>query len=299
MAASRSYLPRVDFPGMRLGRHVNHDPESLRYLVAPPAAAATPKSVKWTRRAPVFNQGNLGSCTVNATLGALGTDPYWSTLPASVQQALKDPNIQAALVQPLYREVTAADPFAGAWEPNDTGSDGLTNAKIAKNKGWISGYLHATSLAGCHEAIQKAPFITGIPWMQDMFYPTPEGIVRPTGAMAGGHEIVCDEYDLARDLWWFTNSWSADWSKAGRFALSSADYQKLLSQQGDVTSFVPITAPTPVPVDPGPVSPITTDPLADFPYATLDKWSAGTKTYWTRAQKDAAAAYSTWRSAHR
>ena len=43
----------------RLGRHVLHDPRSLRYAhgVLPKAAI---RSVDWVRRAPVFDQGQLG-----------------------------------------------------------------------------------------------------------------------------------------------------------------------------------------------------------------------------------------------
>jgi hypothetical protein len=57
----------------RLGRHVQHDPRSLRYAhgVLPKTAI---KTVDWTRRAPIFDQGQLGSCTGNAAAGLLGTD---------------------------------------------------------------------------------------------------------------------------------------------------------------------------------------------------------------------------------
>jgi hypothetical protein len=251
MADRRTYLPRVDLPGRRLGRHVNHDPRSLSYLVAGPAAAVTPKSVKWDRHVPSFDQGDLGSCTINAGLGILATDPYWGTLPKEMQQSLAAGNIQEL--------------------------------------------LHATSLAACHEAIQKGPFMIGITWYQNMFYPNADGIVSPGGAVAGGHEIECNEYDLSRDLWWFPNSWSPGWGKDGRFAMTSATFQNLLAQQGDATSLVPITAPAPVPIDP----PKPIDPLSDFPYVALDRWSASARAYWTKTQRDAAAAYSAWRSVHK
>lgn len=240
-----------------------------------------------------------GNCTINAGLGILATDPYWDTLPAEFQTHLASTDIQISLVQPLYREETRLDPFSGAWEPNDTGSDGLSSAKTLKNHGWISGYLHATSLAACHEAIQQGPFMIGILWYQNMFYPDTGGVVTPGGAIAGGHEIECNEYDLTRDLWWFVNSWTPDWGKNGRFALTSATLQSLLSQQGDATSLVPITAPAPTPIDPPQPPPPSTDPLADFPYTTLDAWKDSQKFSWTRIQKNAAAAYSTWREAHR
>ena len=133
----KTLLPEIVVPGRRLGRHVQHDPRSLAYRVG---RTAEPKTVRWERRIPIFDQGNLGSCTINAQLGVLGTDPFYDLLPADVQTALHSPDVQQRLVQPLYREETKLDPFDGAWEPDDTGSDGLSAAKVAKAHGWCSGY---------------------------------------------------------------------------------------------------------------------------------------------------------------
>ena len=286
---------------MRLGRHVNHDSRSLRFLVAPVVSRATPKSVKWTRHIPPFNQGNLGTCVPNTGWGILGTDPYWGTLPGDVKRVLQNAaDIQQNLVLPLYRECTANDPFQGQYEPDDTGSDGLTLAKMLHKRGLISGYQHATSLAACHTAIQAGPFAVGIPWYNGMFYPDSRGVVSISGAMVGGHEIECDEYNLENDLWWFTNSWSSAWGVNGRFAMSSATFQQLLANQGDATFFVPITAPAPTPTDPpGPVSPVPpapSDPLKDFPFGALDSWVSRRSNYWPLYQRNAADAYKNWKA---
>jgi hypothetical protein len=301
MADRRVLLPAVDFPEMRLGRHVNHDPQSLRFLVAPPTARTTPKSVKWTRHTPVYNQGNLGTCVPNTGWGILGTDPYWDTCSAELKRALMNADaIQNSHVLPLYRECTANDPFAGQYEPEDTGSDGLTLAKMLHRRGHISGYQHATSLTACHEAIQKGPFAIGVPWYQNLFYPDANGVMTIGGAMVGGHEIMVDEYDLDRDLWWITNSWTASWGRQGRAAMSSSTFQTLLSRQGDATFFVPITAPAPVPTDPPVPDPTPgTDPLANFPYAALDTWANRLTSTWPRYQRVAANEYRTWRNSPR
>ncbi len=296
MADRREPLPAVDFPDMRLGRHVNHDPRSLQFLVAPPNARTTPKSVKWTRHTPVYNQGNLGTCVPNTGLGIMGTDPYWDTIPPDLKRALSSADtVQASQVIPLYRECTANDPFAGQYEPDDTGSDGLTLAKMLHRRGLISGYQHATSLTACHEAIQKGPFAIGVPWYQNLFNPDASGVVTIGGAMVGGHEVMVDEYDLNRDLWWFTNSWSTSWGKNGRAAMSSATFQNLLSQRGDATFFVPITAPAPTPDRP--VSPVPDKPA--FPFDKMDPWANRVTSAWPLYQQRAAQAYKQWRDANR
>lgn len=275
MADRRHLIPEIVRPGHRNGRHVNHDPRSLRYLAAPAGVQVTPKSVRWERRIPILDQGQLGSCTANATVSVLGCAPYYDTLPPEVQRALADARTAEAFAVQLYRETTATDPFPGQWEPDDTGSDGLSVAKAAQARGLVSGYQHVTSLAAAHVAIQAGPFITGTVWLAGMETPSREGIVTATGVEEGGHEYACTEYDATRDLWWFDNSWTDSWGRAGRFAMSSQTFATLLAKDGDATPFVPITAPAPQPspapvTPPGPVSPVTPTPAAPtVPWAQL------------------------------
>lgn len=226
----------------RLGRHVHHDSESRRFAYRPRHTQL--RAVRHIRHEPIWDQLQIGSCTCDAGLGCLATGPFYATLPAGLLYPLNQQGCYA-----LYRTVTRTDPYAGAWEPDDTGSDGLSVAKTLTAAGLISGYLTPFGLPATLDALQDWPLITGINWYDGMFYPTAEGIVRPTGGLAGGHEVVVDEYDPVRGLVGFTNSWSLSWGLAGRFYLQAEDYGTLLEQQGDVTAFVPRTAspPTPTP----------------------------------------------------
>lgn len=247
----------------RLGRHVNHDSQSRRYPVD--TTGLTIASVRHHRRIAVLDQGNLGSCTGNAGIGLLGTDPNYDTLPATGGYAL---NQQGAIK--LYGDATRIDPYPGEYPPEDTGSDGLSVAKVLKAAGDISGFAWAFSLDDALKALSASPLITGIPWYNSMFSPGPDGLVRVSGSLAGGHEIVVDEYDAARGWVGFTNSWGSSWGLAGRFYLQAEDWGALLAQQGDVTAFVPATAPAPVPVPPEP-GPATVDEVfasALRPWAT-------------------------------
>jgi hypothetical protein len=287
MADRRLQLPEIVIPSQRLGRHINHDPKSLAYKVEPARAAV---SVSWHRHVDPFDQGNLGSCTIQAQLGLLATDPYWDTLPKELQDALAAPNdqVQTELVYPRYREVTTLDPFDGAWEPDDTGSDGLSSAKVARAHGNISGFKAITSVESAHAAITDGPFMSGLLWMSGMDRPTSEGIVHATGSVRGGHEWEFAGYDATRGLWECWQSWG-NWGKDGRFYISDDDYDKLLRQQGDSTSFVPITQEPPKPKP-------TDDPLASFPYAEVDAWAVTEKPWWTKRNKTAANAYIAWRA---
>jgi hypothetical protein len=181
----------------------------------------------------------------------------------------------------LYSDLTRADGFPGQYPPDDTGTDGLTGAKVLTRAGVIGGFTHTFSLEDALKALSVTAFITGINWYSDMFNPSAEGIVRPTGTLAGAHEIVADEYDARRGLIGFSNSWRETWGLLGKFWMPADDYGTLLAQQGDVTIFTPITAippaPTPVPQD-----------AADVEFAkTLRPWA--NRRHWGSAAKVATA----------
>lgn len=268
---SKTLLPEIVVPGRRLGRHLQHDPRSLAYRVG---RTAEPRTVHWERRIPILDQGNLGACTGYATVGVLGTEPF----------SVFDHRSPDALARYIYSEATKIDPYDGSWEPDDTGSDGLSVAKVVTLQGFISGYRHITSIGEAHAAIQDGPFIVGSLWMSGMDSPK-GGLVEPTGTARGGHEYVCDGYVVGADMWEFTNSWGLGYGIDGHFLMSTESFAWLLGQQGDATPFVPITAPAPQPAP---------DPLAAFPWPQVEPWLASPHG-WSKSTK-AAKAVKAWKA---
>lgn len=233
----------------RLGRHVQHDSRSLRYLVQA-KDVLTLTSVRHTRYIPVLNQGNVGSCTGNAGTGALGTGEFWpeGKEVLSTSDAAKDEEYAVG----LYSDATKLDVYRGEYPPSDTGSDGLSIAKALQARGLINGYQHATDLASALTAIEAGPVIAGVEWLDGMFNPEADGQIKLEGAVAGGHEIVFDEIDVENKRVWFTNSWGEDWGVDGRAYFAWSDFETLLSRNGDVTAFVPVSVPAPTPTPPSP-----------------------------------------------
>jgi len=236
-------------PPIHFGRHVEHDPRSLQFAhgVLPKTAI---KSVDWTRRAPIFDQGNLGSCTGNAATGLLGTDSAARTGLTSVTLDGHTLPVDEDLAVQVYKLATRLDSIKGAYPPDDTGSSGLGAAKALKKLGLATGYSHAFSLDALKSALQTGPVMVGTVWLNSMFDVHPRtGYVfvdRKSGE-AGGHEYVLSSYDAFALAFRIDNSWSESWGVRGSAWITEADMQWLLSQQGDVTVPVWATVPTPPP----------------------------------------------------
>jgi hypothetical protein len=272
----------------RLGRHVNHDPRSRQFVFDGSNVAL--KTVRHSRYIPVLDQGNLGSCTGNAATGALGTGNFFGTLPAGLLLS-QDSNVDEQFAVQLYSDATKADPYPGDYPPEDTGSDGLSVAKVLKARGLISGYTHTFSLDDALSALSTQPVIIGINWYESMFDPDGNGLVTisPKSPVAGGHEIVLDEINVEQKLVGSTNSWGTGWGVNGRFYLSFDTFGRLLGEDGDCTVFVPVNKPAPVPV-PVPVD----DALANYPSAEVDPWM--NSPHWWHKATVASRALKAWKA---
>lgn len=250
---TRIHIREAIIPDLRLGRHVHHDPRSLDYL-EPHADPATLVSVRHVRHIPVLNQGDLGSCTGNASEGALGTSPLFEAIPDTHpdKPSTNDAQRAEASAVKIYSAATLLDGFDGEWPPTDTGSDGLSAAKACVAAGLISGYTHATSLEASLAALARQPVIAGINWYSSFDEPDRNGRIRITSnaTIRGGHEIVLDQLDVEKKLVWFTNSWGTGWGVQGRACFSWDDFTRLLHEEGDVTVFTPLVQPSPTPTPP-------------------------------------------------
>jgi hypothetical protein len=248
-----------------LGRNVKHDSRSLNFLVedAFPGTLPVDVEIEWPIGIPVLNQASLGSCTGNAGTeaeSAMAEDkPVWTT------ESGIDPQFAPLLDEPyaiqLYSDATKIDPFQDAYPPEDTGSDGLSIAKVLKTRGVIDKYTHGTSLDSCKIMIQHGAFIVGWPWFDGMFNPDFRGIVTISGGIAGGHEItVFGRKQYFKDLgdltwyWKLRNHWTAAWGALGDFFVSDDTFSELLAQDGDATFLHFVTSVPPRPSGPPPFS---------------------------------------------
>jgi hypothetical protein len=227
--------------GGALGRGIRHDSRSLAYEFD--TSGLTLISARHTRRAPIFDQGDLGSCTGNAAAGILGTDPHWSGFTQTQQDGINE-----KLAVGIYSEATILDDIHGHYPPDDTGSDGLSVAKVLVHHGWSAGFLHTFTPQDALLTLGKFPFMMGCDWPEGFDSPDSSGVVKFTGSIRGGHEIEANEIDVANRLVWFCNSWGTSWGLGGRFAMSFDTLAEVLDRQGDVTIPLPMHAEPPAPL---------------------------------------------------
>lgn len=216
----RTRLAEVRVDGQRLGRHIAHDPRSRDYQAE---AAAALKSVKHAATGLPLDQGNIGSCTANALVGALNSAPNLKG---------KTPLVEAD-AQDLYHAETVVE--GEPWPPNDPGGTGLYVCRVGKAAGFLSSYRHAFGIDHALHALVLRPVITGVNWYQGFDQPNANGYVQISGQVRGGHEVVVDEIDVDRRLVWMWNSWGPGYGLGGRFCWSFDTWDELLQEQGDVT----------------------------------------------------------------
>ena len=226
MPKFRRFTESPDAP-YRLGRHQVHD-ALLPELAAVVDETAPIVTVEHEEFLPVFDQGQLGSCTANAALGCLVTAPFGH---AGVAYDEDD-----ALA--LYELETKLDDsqIPGEYPPDDTGSSGPWSMQALEKKGLIHSFRHTTALATALRMLNDGPISIGVPWYNSMFTPDDTATIHvdEDSGLAGGHQVCVVANDVKKKRVRIRNSWGLSFGDEGHCWLSWADFDKLLKQGGDV-----------------------------------------------------------------
>jgi hypothetical protein len=201
------------------------------------------KTQLWPRHIPILDQGNVGSCTGNEQVGALGTGAIFDALPVG------HVGLDEALALVIYSGAETID-GDGPYPPNDNGSSGPSAAQVAKKMGLISGYLHCFSVGDVLDALETGPVGIGSNWYDSMDRPDSSGLVAisPNAGIRGAHEYLCRGKDMTRKLVYLDNSWGTSFGTNGSFMYSFDTLARLLAEQGDGTVSLPLSVPAPTPV---------------------------------------------------
>jgi hypothetical protein len=223
----RRFIEHPDNP-FRLGRHQMHDlldaeREAFlfldRYL---PIQSVTHQEFE-----PVWDQGSIGDCTMNAAYGCLVTAPFGQT---GVSYTEAD-------VLAGYELETRLDnsQIPGSYPPDDTGSSGPWSMMALEKLGKIASYVHTRDTHTALRLLNRGPISIGVTWYQSMFTLGPGDtiVVDEASGVAGGHQVCVVANDVAGQRVRIRNSWGASWGDEGHAWLSWVDLDFLLHDGGE------------------------------------------------------------------
>lgn len=177
---------------------------------------------------PVFDQGQLGSCTANAALGCLVTAPF-----AVPGVAFTEDDAVA-----LYEAETKLDDsqIPGHYPPDDTGSSGPWSMQALQQAGLIQTWRHTRSTHTALQLLLDGPISIGVAWYQSMFTPDADNVLEvfTASGIAGGHQVCVTALDVERQCVLIRNSWGESWGVQGHAWLKWSDLDSLLAGGGDV-----------------------------------------------------------------
>lgn len=216
-----------------------HDPRSLNYGVDQLIETRPERRKKLWTPGVITDQGAEGACVGHAWTGEATASPIRADLKRLKHHAPKDPNAFALY---LYRMAQQIDEWAGE---DYEGTSVLAGAKAAQNVGLLESYAWAFDVESMIDAILDiGPVVIGIPWYKGM-YSAPNGVLSPSGTLAGGHSIYVPGYDPESELikgketFTIVNSWGEGYGNQGLAEITKTDMAWLLQYQGEVC--VPLT----------------------------------------------------------
>lgn len=227
----------IDIGPHLLGRTVEHDPASKGYP-APMRRAVRPRNVIHINKAPILDQGDLGSCVGNTAAEWLNSAVAWRNRKAGTMPSRLAHNrsfLGERQAVDLYAHATRRDEDdTAAYPPTDCGTSGLGVGKALKDLGFITGYDWTFDFPHFLSTLQVQPVCVGLNWYSEMYDTDVQGFVHATGSVEGGHEVLARGVNFTKQFVLFRNHWGPAWGLKGEFLMSFSTIELLLHEQGDV-----------------------------------------------------------------
>lgn len=211
-----------------LGRRYAPDERDQRYplraLLTELPPAPPQRRYRYWRVGPVLDQGQTGRCVAFAFRNWLNAAPIMDNPAAD-----PDPNA-------IYDAAIKIDEFPD--NNNDTarqmGTSVRAGAKVLQTLGYVANYHWAASVDEAFTwLLSGGTIVAGTVWTQDMFTPSKEGFLKPTGSVVGGHAYLLDGANRQRGVIRLYNSWGG-WGRKGHAWISGEDLTTLFGQQGEL-----------------------------------------------------------------
>lgn len=206
-------MPRLDYVS-RL------DPRNLAHRITA-TQDLSQKSVLWTPGPVVLDQGEEGACVGFGTSGEAAASP------------VRVPHITNDVAFSVYNRAKEIDEFEGV---DYEGTSVRAGMLVGREKGWWTGFQWATNIPAFLTALQTGPVVIGLEWWDGM-YDAPNGILRATGKVVGGHCILVTGYTpkhpvLRVPAFRLRNSWGPSWGLNGSAYIEASALEDLVFGRG-------------------------------------------------------------------
>lgn len=229
-----TYLSKLR--GHGLGCRFARDPRDRRFSLRTRLSdlnwqAVAERALPW-KLGPVLDQGDTSECTRFALAARRGARPIYT------------PDPLAEVTRDYYLWAIANDEFPDPPGGPDEGGGTTMRAmcQAGRQFGILKNFYTASHVLTLVRYVRRfGPLPVGTEWTDDMFTPTAEGFVVPTGAVAGGHAFLCAWHSRAveaapeissDDTLYFQQSWGDSWGDHGHFRMRLGDFRELLEERG-------------------------------------------------------------------
>jgi hypothetical protein len=232
------------FEGRTFDWTSRHDPRSLAYPIRTLLPTRRPARRLWAP-GPVLDQGREGACVgfawVNeATASPVRVDLTTAMLPGHQGDATGTawPRNPYALAPAVYRAAQRIDEWEGE---SYEGTSVLAGVKVMRSLGLVHEFRWAFGVDDVVATILGfGPVVLGIPWYES-FYRAPGGELAVLGEVVGGHAILANGFDPAREvngrpprpMVHLQNSWGVRFGIDGGAWISVDDLAHVLRQDGE------------------------------------------------------------------
>lgn len=209
---------------MKFGRRYAPDPRDAKH----PMRDVLPKKVAAASRfykvGPTLDQGDTPMCVGYAWDQFLRSEPLMTT--------------QGPYGPEIYHVAQTLDEWPGeAYDGTSVrgGAKALTAATRLKQYVWAANALDVRDFL-----IVRGTVVMGTDWRNGMFSPNPTtGLLKLSGAVAGGHAYLLCGYDAPRNWFQMINSWDG-WglNNTGIAYIAYSDLDRLIRAQGEACAAI-------------------------------------------------------------
>lgn len=214
----------------RNDRIVQFDERSRKYPIRSIVKIKKRRSYTW-RCNVHLDQGSEGACV------GFGISHELAARPSEVKRLTN-----RFAREKIYWEAQRIDAWPGGAypgaRPRYEGTSVLAGVKVAQKKGYFDSYYWAFGMNDLALGVgYRGPAVLGLSWMEGMEDTDENGYIHASGAVVGGHCILCRAINVKEKYFLLRNSWGKNWGVNGDCKISFADMEKLLADNGEAVFF--------------------------------------------------------------